>query len=189
MSSGFRVTLLVDRRPLRTTEHHGTTYALAAPGRAFEVAISHSNNATYMVRLEVDGVETQVWWGAKVGDGADPSSSSAAAPTSAANSAAESPASSMCAEQGSVHGHQPAGSTRTGGNRPGGGVSQRGRRESRRSGSSSTWRDHQPAGSGSPVTVCGSPSRQAGSQAARHSRARKSCRKKTRLWRSIYISS
>ena len=59
MSSGFRVTLLVDRRPLRTTEHHGTTYALAAPGRAFEVAISHSNNATYMVRLEVDGVDAE----------------------------------------------------------------------------------------------------------------------------------
>ena len=59
MSGGFRVTLLVDRRPLRTTEHHGTTYALAAPGRAFEVAISHSNNATYMVRLEVDGVDAE----------------------------------------------------------------------------------------------------------------------------------
>ena len=59
MSSGFRVTLLVDRRPLRTTEQHGTTYALAAPGRAFEVAISHSNNATYMVRLEVDGVDAE----------------------------------------------------------------------------------------------------------------------------------
>eukprot|EP00964_Phaeocystis_antarctica_P123355 scaffold87015_cov75-Phaeocystis_antarctica.AAC.2 len=59
MSSGFRVALLVDRRPLRTTERHGTTYALAAPGRAFEVAVSHTNNATYMARLEVDGVDAE----------------------------------------------------------------------------------------------------------------------------------
>lgn len=59
MSSGFRVALLVDGRPLRTTERHGTTYALAAPGRAFEVAVSHTNNATYMARLEVDGVDAE----------------------------------------------------------------------------------------------------------------------------------
>merc|ERR1719469_1412736 len=57
--SGFHVALLVDRRPLRTTERNGTTYALAAPGRAFEVAVSHANKATYMCRLEVDGIDAE----------------------------------------------------------------------------------------------------------------------------------
>lgn len=59
MGSGFHVALLVDRRPLRTAERNGMTYALAAPGRAFEVAVSHSNNATYMARLEVDGIDAE----------------------------------------------------------------------------------------------------------------------------------
>ena len=66
MSSGFRLELLVDRRPLRTTVSGGKTYALAVPGKAFEVAISHSNSSTYMVRLYVDGVEAEPGYVKKV---------------------------------------------------------------------------------------------------------------------------
>ena len=69
MSSGFRVELLVDRRPLRTTVLNGTTYALAAPGKAFEVAVSHTNNSIYMAQLFVDGVEAEPGYLKKVRPG------------------------------------------------------------------------------------------------------------------------
>lgn len=56
---GFSLRLLVDRRPVREWTFGAQQYALAEAGSAFEVRVQNDNRATYLLRLEVDGVEAE----------------------------------------------------------------------------------------------------------------------------------
>ena len=96
-------------------------------GQAVAAARQHGVSAELLSRAEEALAKAQasdiyVEFPASADEGA---TAGGATPKRRSGGRAESPASSMYAEQGSVHGHQPAGSTRllggTGGNRPGGG--------------------------------------------------------------------
>lgn len=96
-------------------------------GQAVAAARQHGVSAELLSRAEealtkVQASDIYVEFPASTDEGA---TAAGATPKRRSGGRAESPASSMYAEQGSVHGHQPAGSTRllggTGGNRPGGG--------------------------------------------------------------------
>ena len=56
---GFAMRLDVNRRPVKEILVQGQPVASAAAGSAFEVVITNSNRAVYLVKLLVDGVEAE----------------------------------------------------------------------------------------------------------------------------------
>ena len=57
--NGFELQLMARGRPLVETRIGGEPYVMASDGSSFEVRVLNSNDATYMVRLFVDGVEAE----------------------------------------------------------------------------------------------------------------------------------